>query len=346
MAERLVEEYRGQILENIHYGHICGIDDTGKVILSAGNPEWVSYMRSAAKPFQAIPAFVHGIGSAFGLTDQEMTLMTASHRAESIHVEALESMLRKIGVSEESLVCSNTYPLSMQARDELMLGRKPGRRIYHNCSGKHLGVLALCKALGYGTEGYEDPAHPAQREIMRAVSLFSGCKEDEIKIGTDGCGFPVFALPLNKIAMMFLKLACPDLIENQEVRNAASDISRIMNAHHDMVSAPWFICSNLLKDPNIAAKGGAKGIYGFALRKERIAFALKVLDGSEDEWPLIIASILEQINYGNKETIERMYGLASREIKNDSNLVVGSNKAVFRLKSQSRPDTGGDLNAS
>ncbi|WP_199617396.1 asparaginase [Paenibacillus alkalitolerans] len=331
MAERLVEEYRGGTLENIHYGHICGIDDTGQVVYSAGDPHWVSFMRSAAKPFQAVPAFVHGIGDAYGLTDRELTLLTASHRAEPYHVEALESMSRKIGIGEECLVCAQTYPFSMSARDELVLGGKPRRRIYHNCSGKHLGVLALCKALGYGIEGYDQPSHPAQSQILKTVSLFSGCKEEEIQLGTDGCGFPVFALPLNRIAAMFLKLACPDLIEDPAVRKAAEHISRIMNEYHDMVSAPWFICSNLLKDPNIAAKGGAKGIYGFALRKERLSFALKVLDGSEDEWPLIIASILEQIDYGNKETIDRMYSLTPRELKNDAGLVVGSNKAVFRL---------------
>jgi L-asparaginase II len=337
MAERLIEEYRGGTLENIHYGHICGIDDTGKVILSVGDPEWVSYMRSAAKPFQAVPAFVHGIGAKYGLTDREKVLMTASHRAESYHVEALESMLSKIGVEERCLVCSESYPLSMQARDALLLTGQPPRRLYHNCSGKHLGVLALCQAMGYPIEGYADPAHPAQQEILQTVSLFSGAKKEEIQLGTDGCGFPVFALSLHRIATMFLKLACPDLLEDQRVREAATHIARVMNEYHDMVSASWFICSNLLKDPNIVAKGGAKGIYGFALRRERIAFALKVLDGSEEEWPLIIASILKQINYSNQDTIDRMYRLAPQELKNDSGLTVGTNKAVFVCKRQTLP---------
>jgi L-asparaginase II len=104
-----------------------------------------------------------------------------------------------------------------------------------------------------------------------------------------------------------------------------------MNDHYEMVSAPWFICSTLLRDPNIVAKGGAKGIYCFGLRKERIAFALKVLDGSEEAWPIIIASILEQIGYDNQATIDRMYALTPKELRNDSNVAVGENKAVFKL---------------
>lgn len=103
-------------------------------------------------------------------------------------------MLVKIGVEEQYLVCAETYPLSMQARDALLLAGGPKRRLYHNCSGKHLGVLAWCRAMGVPLDGYADPEHPAQREILRAVSAFSGVPEADIPFGTDGCGFPVFAL--------------------------------------------------------------------------------------------------------------------------------------------------------
>lgn len=332
MAVRLVEEYRGGTLENVHHGHVCVIDENEKVVLRAGDPDWVAYMRSAAKPFQALPAFARGVGEAFGLTDRELALMTASHRAEEAHVEALESMLAKIGAEERCLVCAETYPLSMQARDALLLDGKPKRRLYHNCSGKHLGLLALCKLMKYDAAGYERPDHPAQQDVLRAVSSFSGVPEADVRLGTDGCGLPVFALPLRNIAAMFLKLACPDVLADEAMRRAAAEIGRVMNAEPDMVSAPWFICSNLLKDPNIVAKGGAKGVYGFALRKERLAVALKVLDGSEDEWPIVIASILEQLGYDNPETIERMYRLTPKEIRNDGGIVVGENRAVFRLQ--------------
>jgi L-asparaginase II len=332
MGVRLVEEYRGETLENIHYGHICIIDGTGSVIMSAGDPEWVAYMRSAAKPFQAIPSIVHRVDEKFGLSDKEKTIMTASHRAEAEHVETLESMMAKIGIGEERLICAETYPLSQKARDELIVQGRPRRRLYHNCSGKHLGVLALCKALGLPLEGYASPEHPAQQEILRTIAYLAEVPAESIRIGVDGCGFPVFALPLSRIARLYLKLACPDLIEDADIRRAAVEISRVMNAHPDLVSASWFICSNLLRDPNIVAKGGAKGIYGFALRKERIAVALKVLDGSEEEWPLVIAAILEQLQYDNRETIERLYRLAPKEVKNDSSRVVGTNRVVFELK--------------
>lgn len=331
-AVRLVEQYRGGRLENVHSGHICGVNERGEVIFSAGDPEWVAFMRSSAKPFQAIPAFMHGIPEMFRFTDKEKTVMMASHRAEAYHVEALEGMLGKLGLSEDLLVCAQTYPLSPQARDELLCLQKPKRRIYHNCSGKHLGLLALSKAKDYPLKGYGEPEHPAQAEVLDIVAYLSDYPAAYIHISVDGCGFPVYALPLKPIASMYLKLACPDLIDRTEVRSAASEVSRLMNGYPEMVSAPWFICSTLLRDPNIVAKGGAKGIYCFGLRKERVAFALKVMDGSEEPWPIIIASILEQIGYANQATIDSLYALAPTALRNDSGRTVGENKAVFKLR--------------
>lgn len=332
MAVRLIEEYRGDTVENVHHGHVCVVDETGNMAWSAGDPNWLAYMRSTAKPIQAIPTFVHGFDEQFGLTDREKTIMTASHLAEEIHVEALESMLSKIDVNEAGLVCAESYPPRSGARDALLLAGKPKRKLYHNCSGKHLGIQALCKGKGYPLEGYHLPDHPAQQEVMEMVTLLSGLNRDDVKLGTDGCGFPVFGLPLERLARMYLKLACPDLIDRPEVSGAIRKLTRLMNENPEMVSAPGMICSELLKDPNIVAKGGAKGVYCFGLRKERLGIALKVMDGSDEEWPLIIVSILEQIGYDNQDTIDRLNQLAPRTIRNDAGLEVGRNDVVFHLQ--------------
>ena len=331
-AVTLVEEYRGGVLENINAGHICGVDDRGKVIFSAGDPEWVTYMRSAAKPIQALPAVMNGCIETFGLTDREAALMLASHRAEPYHVEALESMRRKIGIEEERLVCAPSYPLGPDARDDMLRQSKSKRKLYHNCSGKHMGVLALCKKRGYPLDGYNKQDHPAQRAIAETAAYLSECPTDRFHTGVDGCGLPVFAMPLRHMAVMYMKLACPDRVDAEPVGRAAARVASLMTAHREMISAPWHICPTLLADPNIVAKGGAKGVYCFGLRKERIAFALKVLDGTEEKWSYIIASILEQIGYGNRETIERMYALSPTELRSDAGDAVGLNKAVFTLK--------------
>jgi len=327
----LLEEYRGGHLENIHYGHVCGIDESGRVPYAVGDPEWTTFMRSAAKPFQAIPFFEEGLDGKLGFTPEEQTILMASHRALPYHVEALEGMLGKLGIGEEALVCKPTYPLDASARDGIVAGGGAPRRIYHNCSGKHLGVLAYCLGAGLPTENYYAANHPAQARILGVLADLAGLPSDAVRMGTDGCGFPVFGMPLRNMATAFLKLACPDLIEDGSVRSAVARIVGLMNAHPRLISAPDLICPNLLEDPNIVAKGGAKGIYCFALKRERQAFALKVEDGSEEEWPLLVASILEQIGYRNQETIERMYRIGNPSIRNDNGLVVGENRSVFKL---------------
>ena len=332
MDEILVEEYRGELLECVHRGYICGVSDNGQVKYSVGDADFLTFLRSSAKPIQAIPIVKRGIDKEYKFSDKEMTVLTGSHRAESFHVQAIEGLMTKVGISEEELICLPTYPLGVAAREELLRNNKPKRRIYHNCSGKHMGILTLCKHLGYPTENYWDISNPAQQEILDSIAIVADYPREKVQFGTDGCGVPVFAMPLQYLAKAYMRMACPDLIEDTATRQAVEKITRLMNENYEMVSGTDLICSLLLMDKNIVAKGGAKGVYCFGLKEERLGFAIKIMDGSEEEWPFIVASILEQINYKNKETIERLYKVFPLEMKNDNNKIVGYNKTKFILK--------------
>ncbi|MCQ6561428.1 asparaginase [Paenibacillus mendelii] len=328
----LVEEYRGGTLENVHYGAITVVDEKGKVLYKAGDPDHMTFLRSAAKPFQAIPVMKRRVDEVYGLSGQEAALFAASHRGEAFHIDALDSILRKTGIQEEGLHCCATYPLNEDAKAERHRDHEPKRKIFHNCSGKHSGLIALSKHMGWDEKTYYKPEHPVQKEILEALAYIAEVPEASIPQGIDGCGLPIFALPLNKIALAYLKLACPDLIDDAATRDAAARMARLMNEYPDMIADTQFVCSALLKDPNLAAKGGAKGVYGIGLRKERIGISLKVSDGSEQVWPCIIASILEHIGYDNKDTINRLYALVPNTIVNDGGTVVGERRAVFTLE--------------
>lgn len=331
MEEILVEEYRGGILECTHRGHICIVDKTGKVVHSIGDENYLSFLRSSAKPIQLIPLIKNKIDEKYGLTDREITVMAGSHRAEEFHVKELEGIMRKTEIEEEELVCLPTYPLSQGARERLLNGGKPKRRIYHNCSGKHLSILTQCKYFGYDRKTYWDINNPVQQEILKHISLVANYPIEKIGIGTDGCGVPVFAMPMKYLAMAYMRMACPDTIEDREVGNAILKISSCMNKNHELVSNSDLLCSVLLEDENIIAKGGAKGVYCFGLKKEGLGIAIKIMDGSEDEWPFIVAAILEQINYSNQETIDRLHRVFKLEVINDNNKPVGISKIAFRL---------------
>ncbi|MCJ7842743.1 asparaginase [Lederbergia sp. NSJ-179] len=327
----LIEETRAGLVENIHDGLICGVNDQFQTLYQVGDVEQYVYYRSAAKPIQAIPAFMTGVKEKYQLTDEEATLFTASQRGEPYHIAALESLLKKIPVAETDLHCAASLALNSEPRDEMIRNRQQKRRLYHNCAGKHLGFLAVCRELGYPLEGYWKIDHPLQQKITAILSNLAEISIDKIKVGIDGCGVPVFAIPLKNMAITYLKLACPDLIEDKEIRKAVIQITKLMNENPNIVASEHFVCSVLLRDSNIVAKGGAQGVYCFGLKKERIAFALKVLSGSEEVWPNILVSILEQIDYSNKNTIASLKELRPNIVKNDAGIEVGKVETVFSL---------------
>lgn len=331
MEQILIEEYRNGTLECLHRGHIVGVDIDGQVKYQVGDPGFVAFLRSAGKPFQAIPGVRAGIKEAYGLREQDIAIMTASHRGEAFHVETIEYLMEHTGLLEQQLVCAESYPMHRGSREQMIRNQGQERRIYHNCSGKHFGVLSYCKLMGYPLAHYEDPQHPAQQDIVHTLSMMAELPQDQIARGIDGCGLPVFALPLKHIALAYLKLSCPELIDDVQTREAVQKITAAMHAHPEMVSGTNRICSILNEDPNIIAKGGFKGIYGFSLRQEQLGFAFKIVDGSDEEWPYIVASILSQIGYTNQQTIERIRAHFPSTIHNDAGVLVGSCKEVFQL---------------
>ena len=54
MSEILVEVTRGNIVESKHHGSIAVTNSRGELLAYAGEPNFLTYIRSAAKPFQAM----------------------------------------------------------------------------------------------------------------------------------------------------------------------------------------------------------------------------------------------------------------------------------------------------
>lgn len=325
----IAQEYRGDMLENTHQGLICVIDENKNVVYEKGDINQPVFYRSAMKPIQAIPAFTTDIIQKYELTTEEAALFTASQRGEIYHEKALLSASKKLGIHEENLVCASSYPLNEDPKLDYVISKKPKRKLMHNCAGKHLGFLAYCKEKGYSIDGYGDIDHPLQQEILHNTSELSETPIDDIQIGIDGCGAANFAVPLKNMAISYLKFAVLELIEDIKTQQAVKEIGLVMNEHPNIVASHHFICTALLEDSNIVAKGGAQGVYCLSLRKEKMSIAFKVLSGTELLWPLIIAEILKKINYGNQDTIDRLLDLKSPDIKNDAGKVVGYTKVLL-----------------
>ena len=118
-AAPLVEVWRGPIVESLHRGHLVAVDGAGQAVAELGAPQTVTFIRSSGKPFQAIPLITSGAADRFGFTDQEIAIACGSHSGEPIHVETVQSMLKKIGLGEDALKCGVHEPFSVEVVREL-----------------------------------------------------------------------------------------------------------------------------------------------------------------------------------------------------------------------------------
>ncbi|MDV2684272.1 asparaginase [Alkalihalophilus lindianensis] len=325
----LVQEFRAGLLENTHQGLVCIVDEKKRIVYSQGDTSQLVLYRSAMKPLQAIPVFSSNVIRDYQLTKKEAALFTASQRGELYQQESLQSLITKLNFPEEILVCGHSYPLNEEPKIKYICENKPKRKLLHNCAGKHLGFLAYCRDNGYPLSGYEKIAHPLQQEILQYVAELAELPKEKLATAVDGCGIPVHAVPLKNMATSYLKFAVPNLIIDTPTANAVVNITNTMNAHPEIVASHNFICTALLKDNNIVAKGGAQGVYCLALKEEKISIAIKVLSGTELLWPLIVARLLEKIGYKNRETIDNLLSIRSKHILNDDGDIVGETKILL-----------------
>ena len=280
MTELTIHNTRGPALDTVHRVHaaVCAAD--GKLVASSGDAQHVSIMRSAAKPFQALPLAEDGVVERYAITGEELALACASHNSEVRQVELVRGLLTRIGLSEEDLACGPHPPL---ARD---FGVRPDRsakraelaepsRLASNCSGKHTGMLALALHNGWETAGYHVSGHPVQERALGVLARYAGMHESDIGLGVDGCGVVTFSLPLAGIARAFAAFGA-------DRTPAARTIAGAMMQHPEFVAGQWRLDTELMQayPGELLVKVGAEGMYCAALPGHGLGIALKVEDGS------------------------------------------------------------------
>ncbi len=242
---------RGDVVEATHRVHAVAVEPDGTTV-AFGDPKLVTLLRSSAKPFQALP-----LARAFDDLDaRELAIASASHLADPAQLEAVRMLLRRAGADEDDLECGPA-------------GRPPSR-LNHNCSGKHAGMLAACRANGWPMQGYRLADHPMQRQNLRDVADAAGADEEAVVVAVDGCGVLTFALTLAEMAAMFPRLE--STLQGKAVADA-------MRAHPDLLRGPDGTDTLLVKAlPGAVAKGGAEGLICGTL-PNGIGFAAKCEDG-------------------------------------------------------------------
>src|SRR5581483_8940117 len=277
----IVHVTRGDLVESVHHVAACAVDASGRALLEDGDVDSPVYLRSAAKPFIAAAAIEAGVRERFGLEPREIAVMASSHFGQPFHVEAVASILKKIGLDESALQCGVHVPYDEAAAQELARSGASVSPLFNNCSGKHAGILALCVAIGCDTATYLEANNPAQRHILAFCARVSDDDAATWPLGVDGCGIPVYATPLRNAALSFARFATLDGIEAADA-GALRVVRDAMIAHPEYVAGTGRLDTVLMQacDGAVACKGGAEGIHGVAAVGRGFGYASKVLDGA------------------------------------------------------------------
>lgn len=333
---------RGEIVESVHYGSIAISDNQGNLIGWYGNPDTVTYLRSSAKPFQAL-AFIEDDGQErYGLTQREIALICASHSGTDEHVELIKVIQQKTGVKETELLCG-VHPVFDKQTAEAMCERgdepTPNR---HNCSGKHTGMLAYAHMRDWPANEYINNEHPVQKNILTAFSEMSGVPRGEIEIGVDGCSAPNFAIPLRNAALAFARLCDPSGF-SQTRKNACKTIVTAMTDHPFIVAGPDRFDTLLMEvtGGRVVTKGGAEGYQAVGMFPNTLSsdspalgIAFKVSDGDlrSRARPAITIEILRQLHVLSKSELEELAAFGpSIPILNWQKKKVGKTRTTFTL---------------
>jgi len=279
-AVALATVTRGGLPESVHRIHIAVADAAGSLLAAAGDPARVAFLRSSAKPLQALPLVESGAAAAFGLDDRELAIACASHLGMPMHTAAAESLLHKCGLAATDLACGSHAPEDGASAAALQRAGRAPERLHNNCSGKHAGMLATCRRRGWPTAGYLEAAHPLQAEIREVVRTTAGAVP---VLGVDGCGVPTFGLPLLAMATAFARLGSGTGLSPARAA-AAARLGAAMARHPELISGPGQVNTALLAlhGEALLAKGGAEGVWCVGLRRRGagLGLAVKVEDGA------------------------------------------------------------------
>ena len=320
---KMVEVIRSDFIESIHYGVAVLINSEGKILKEWGNSNILIYPRSALKPIQSLNLYKDGVAEALNLSDNLIALTTASHHAEIIHQKMVDDWLKKMNLNENYLSCGPDWPWNEKDQFEAYSKYKTKRKIFHNCSGKHCGHLAVCSYNNLPIKNYQNKDHPIQKNLIQLIEDLSKYKIKNV--GVDGCTLPNPLIPLKKFAFATAQLA-----DYKKLNDHSAIAKRIFNScikFPEIAGGSKSINSILTKLSNgkVFVKNGAEGVFVAIIPELKSALAVKIIDGARRAAEVAIAGLLSELKIINSDQIEK---IKKSPVKNSAGQIIGSMKWI------------------
>jgi len=317
---------RGELTESIHVVFAVVVNESGQ-IFSSGDPYHFTCVRSTLKPFQAAAAVKSGAVDAANFSEEELAIMCASHYGEQYHIDTVEKMIHKLGLSPDDFECGAHYPSDRESRHQIIKNNQAPNPFHNNCSGKHAGMLAFAQYLGSDIKGYVQKDHPVQKKIKQLVQEISGLEEIPTEI--DGCSAPTPFMTLESLAIMFQKLGSGEYEELNRVFNA-------MSKHPMMISGTNNFDTEFIEalHGRGITKIGGESIRGITLKtknRESIGIALKVLDGNFRALPVATITLLDHLKLLSDSEAKILNKFKTKIIRNHNQLEIGRIEATVEI---------------
>ncbi len=327
-----VEVTRGNIVESRHRGSVAVVDIRGDLKIGWGDVKEPVFPRSAIKALQALAYVESGATDAIEATDEEISLMCASHGGEPRHASAAAGILARLGLSEADLECGPHWPSHEESARALAVSGETPSQLHNNCSGKHSGMLALAKRLGAPTKGYIGVTHPVQQRILGVLEAMTGCDLTGAPRDYDGCSVPTWAIPLENLAYAFARFGNPDDLPDAR-RDAALRIRKAVLAHPFMVAGTGRYCTEMMEllHGKVFLKTGAEGVFCAAVPAMGIGIALKCDDGATRGAEVMMTAVLEKIGVIGPDEADDAKRFLTVPVLNRNNLHTGDIKAIDRF---------------
>ena len=277
-SELEVRLLREGIVESSHYVQATVSDHRGRVLSVAGRPDATAFMRSALKPFQALAVITTGTLERYDLTDKDVAVMCASHQGKIEQARQAFHILWRSNIEPSKLQCP------------IPAGKKSP--LEHNCSGKHAGMLAVCKQRHWPLENYTQPKHPVQQLILAKIAELLGMPAEEFIGARDDCGAPTYLMELGQMATLYAKLASGDNLDIER-------IVRAMTNNPALVAGEGHFDTEVMRssEGELVSKAGAEGVQCIGRVGEGMGLAIKVMDGAKRAKYAVAIHLLTQLGW-------------------------------------------------
>ena len=276
---------REGIIESTHFVEATVCDDRGRTLLVAGNAETTSFVRSSLQPFQAMAVMGTGTLERYRLKDKDLAIICSSHQGRIEQVRQVFNILWQTDIDPICLQCP------------IPEGRSSS--LYHNCSGKHAGMLAVCKQRNWSLNTYLKRTSPIQQLILKKIGELLKIPGEELIGAHDDCGVPTYSMKLSQMAHLYAQLTSGNNLDLER-------ILRAMTYYPAMVAGSKSFDTELmhLTEGQLVSKTGAEGIQCVGQVGQGMGMAIKALDGSERAKYTVAIHLLRQMGWINPAVAE------------------------------------------